>query len=330
MSVRVQCVLCPHMCELAPGERGRCTVRLNRDGELVSLVYGRPVAVHVDPVEKKPLFHFMPGIDVFSIATAGCNLSCDFCQNWEISQAPPEEVSPYHMPPEAVVESALEYRCGAVAYTYTEPIVYFEYTRDCARLAREAGLANILVTAGYINPGPLAELAPYIDAANVDLKSMSDSYYRNTCGGTLQPVLNTITALKDSGTWVEITNLVVPTMNDTDDDIETLAAWVLDNTGAETPLHFSRFFPMYRMTDLPPTPVDTLKRARERALEMGLHHVYVGNAVTSDGMMTTCPGCGRTLIERHGYMVTSMRIRNGCCEYCSAPVAGVWNGTEDL
>jgi len=329
MSNSVQCVLCPHLCTLAPGERGRCGVRLNVEGELVSLVYGRPVAVHIDPVEKKPLFHFLPGIDVFSIATAGCNLKCEFCQNWEISQAVPEDMTPYDMPPEAVIENALDFSCRAIAYTYTEPVVYFEYTRDCARLAREAGIKNILVTAGYINPGPLSELAQYIDAANVDLKAMSDDYYRNICGGTLQPVLDTITYLKESGTWVEVTNLVVPTLNDDPDEIDSLSRWVLENTGEDTPLHFSRFFPMYRLTDLPPTSIDTLRGARERAMEIGLNHVYVGNAVTQDGMTTECPECGETLVVRQGFMITENNILNGKCGNCSAPIAGVWDGMEE-
>lgn len=330
MSNSVQCVLCPHLCTLAPGERGRCGVRLNVDGKLVSLVYGKPVAVNIDPVEKKPLFHFMPGIDVFSIATAGCNLKCEFCQNWEISQIAPEDATPYDMSPEAVVENALTYNCQAIAYTYTEPVVFFEYTRDCARLARAAGLKNILVTAGYINPGPLSELAEYIDAANVDLKSMSDDYYRNICGGTLQPVLDTITYLKESGIWVEITNLIVPTLNDKQDEIDALYTWVLDNTGENTPLHFSRFFPMYRLTDLAPTSIEALQEARQRALEAGLNYVYVGNAVTSEGMITECPECGETLIARQGYMITENNIQNGNCGNCSAPIAGVWDGTEEM
>jgi len=329
MSNSVQCVLCPHLCILAPGERGRCRVRLNVEGELVSLVYGLPVAVHIDPVEKKPLFHFMPGIDVFSIATAGCNLKCEFCQNWEISQAAPEDVTPYDMPPEAVIENALSYGCEAIAYTYTEPVVFFEYTRDCARLARDAGIKNILVTAGYINPGPLSELSEYIDAANVDLKSMSDTYYRNICGGTLQPVLDTIISLKESGTWVEVTNLIVPTLNDDPDEIDLLSRWVLDNTGNDTPLHFSRFFPMYRLADLAPTSIDTLRGARERAMDTGLNYVYVGNAVTPGGTITRCPECGETLVARQGYMITERNILNGNCGNCSAPIAGVWDGMEE-
>jgi pyruvate formate lyase activating enzyme len=283
----------------------------------------------VDPVEKKPLFHFLPGTDVFSIATVGCNLRCDFCQNWEISQAAPEDVAPYDLEPEAVVEYALEYGCRSIAYTYTEPVVYYEYALDCARLARENGISNILVTAGYINPGPLAELASHVDAANVDLKSMSDRYYREVCGGTLQPVLDTILALRDRGVWVEVTNLVVPALNDGDEDIENLSRWVLENAGPDTPLHFSRFFPMYRLADLAPTPVDTLASARERAMDMGLNFVYVGNAVTTDGMVTRCPSCDHVLIERQGYQVEVTGMSGGLCDGCGAAVPGVWDVTED-
>ena len=309
------------MCILAPGERGRCSVRLNVDGELVSLVYGRPVAVNIDPVEKKPLFHFMPGVDVFSIATAGCNLKCEFCQNWEISQAAPEDVSPYDMPPEAVVENALSYGCKAIAYTYTEPVVFFEYTRDCARLARAAGIKNILVTAGDINRGPRSELAEYIDAANVDLKSMSDTYYRNICGGTLQPVLETITYLKESGTWVDVTNLIVPTLNDDPDEIRDMCKWIIDNLGSEYPVHFSRFHPNFRLTNRPPTPVKTLEMAYNIALEEGLKYVYIGN-VAEIAEDTYCPNCGKKIIDRSGYLIRSIHIKDGKCEFCNFKIFG--------
>jgi pyruvate formate lyase activating enzyme len=322
---RVQCVLCPHACVLKPGERGRCSVRLNIDGALISLVYGKPVAVNVDPVEKKPLFHFLPGSDVLSIATAGCNLRCLFCQNWEISQSDPEDVSPYDLPPEAVVEQALAAGCGSIAYTYTEPIVFFEYMRDTAVLAREAGLRNIMVTAGYINQGPLAELAPLMDAANIDLKSIREDFYRDICGATLQPVLDCIMTMKSMGTWVEVTNLIVPTLNDSQEDIEELSDWMLEYAGPDTPLHFSRFFPMYRLPDLPPTPLEVLEEARATAKDKGMRFVYVGNAVSSEGAVTVCPNCGAAVMARQGYIVTSRLVdENGLCGMCSAPVPGVW------
>jgi len=322
---RVQCVLCPHACVLDPGMRGRCSVRLNLDGGLVSLVYGKPVAVNVDPVEKKPLFHFLPGSSTLSIATAGCNLRCLFCQNWEISQADPEDVGTFDLPPAAVVDQAVSAGCASIAYTYTEPTVFYEYVRDTAALAREAGLRNILVTAGYINPGPLAELAPLIDAANVDLKSIREDYYREVCGATLQPVLDSIEAMLGAGVWVEVTNLVVPTLNDSTDDLSALTDWMLDHAGPDVPLHFTRFFPMYRLPDLPPTPIDVLVQAREDAMRKGLRFVYVGNAVSESGAVTFCPSCGASLVTREGYSVTGCAIDgDGLCGSCSGAIPGVW------
>jgi pyruvate formate lyase activating enzyme len=322
---RVQCLLCPFGCILKPGERGTCRVRLNLDGELVSLVYGLPVAVHVDPVEKKPLFHFRPGSPTFSIACVGCNLGCLYCQNWEISQARPEEVPPVEMQPGEVVASAIEAGCTSISYTYTEPIVWYEYMLDTAKAAREAGLANILITAGYINEGPLRELAPYIDAANVDLKGITDSFYARMCSGTLAPVLRTLEVLSELGVWLEVTNLVIPDWNDSEDDISSLCSRFFELLGGDVPLHFSRFFPMYRLVDLPPTPVSTLERARLAAGEAGLRYVYVGNATTSGGETTTCPDCGEELVVRHGFSVETMRIESGACPCCSARIPGVWN-----
>jgi pyruvate formate lyase activating enzyme len=320
----VQCLLCPFGCILGPGERGVCRVRLNLAGELVSLVYGLPVAVHVDPVEKKPLFHFRPGTPTFSIASVGCNLGCLYCQNWEISQARPEDVPPVDLPPAEVVSSALEAGCSSISYTYTEPVVWFEYMLDTARAAREAGLANILVTAGYINEGPLRELAPFIDAANVDLKGITDSFYSRMCSGTLAPVLRTLQVLAETQVWLEVTNLVVPGWNDSDDDITALCDAFASLLGPDVPLHFSRFFPMYRLVDLAPTPTGTLERAKQIAGEAGLKYVYVGNAVTPGGQTTFCPSCGAALVVRHGYSVESMMLEDGACPECSAGIPGVW------
>jgi pyruvate formate lyase activating enzyme len=320
----VQCLLCPHACELEEGQRGTCRVRMNLDGELVSLVYGRPVAAHVDPVEKKPVYHYRPGTKTFSIATAGCNLGCEFCQNWEISQAAPEDVPPYRMEPGEVLSRAEQTGCSSVAYTYTEPIVFYEYMEDTARLARDAGLGNIMVTAGYVNEGPLRELAPLIDAANVDLKSIRDDYYRSVCHGTVGPVLNALEVLRESGVWLEVTNLVVPGLNDSDRDLEELCSWIVDHLGADVPLHFSRFFPTYRMTDRPPTPLDTLERAGEIASDAGLSFVYVGNVVTREGDDTFCPSCGGAVIRRDGFRVVENRIGDGRCESCGEGIPGVW------
>jgi pyruvate formate lyase activating enzyme len=322
---RVQCLLCPFGCVLEPGERGTCRVRLNLDGQLVSLVYGLPVAAHVDPVEKKPLFHFRPGSSTFSIACVGCNLGCLCCQNWEISQACPEDVPPFEMQPADVVEQAIEAGCDSISYTYTEPIVWYEYMLDTAKAAREAGLANILVTAGYINEGPLRELAPFIDAANVDLKGITDSFYRRMCSGTLAPVLKTLQVMAETGVWLEVTNLVIPDRNDSDEDITALCETFSGLLGPDVPLHFSRFFPMYRLLDLPPTPVSTLEKARQIAMGAGLEFVYVGNASTPGGEDTVCPGCGERLVVRHGFTVESMRIESGACPACSARIPGVWD-----
>jgi len=324
MSSRVQCLLCPHACVMADGERGTCRVRLNRGGELVSLVYGLPAAVHVDPVEKKPLFHFRPGSPTFSIASVGCNLGCLYCQNWDISQADPEDVPPLDMPPEAVVEEALAAGCTSISYTYTEPVVWYEYMYDTAVLAREAGLANILVTAGYICEGPLRELIPVLDAANVDLKGITDSFYRGMCSGTLAPVLRCLEIMKDEGLWLEVTNLIVPGWNDSTDDLRSLVDDLASRLGPSVPLHFSRFFPMYRLTDLAPTPVETLQAARVEAQSAGLDFVYVGNVQVEGGSTTVCPGCGRELVARTGYTVTRLDIVDGCCPSCGAAIPGRW------
>ena len=322
----VQCLLCPHGCIIEPGQRGTCGVRANIDGELVSLVYGRPVAVHVDPIEKKPLYHFQPGSGSFSIATVGCNLGCRFCQNWEISQALPEDVPPYELPPERVVDEALRYGCSSISYTYTEPIIFYEYMFDTATLARQSGLKNVMVTAGYINQGPLEQLATVIDAVNVDLKAMSDRYYREMCYGTLEPVLRTILTLVEAGVWVELTNLVIPGWNDSEEDITALVDWVLSEIGSSVPLHFSRFMPMYQLTELPPTPVETLSSARSAALSAGMSFVYVGNVVTAEGSHTFCPGCGRRLIARQGYLIDEMTLTpEGNCPDCGEPIPGVWS-----
>lgn len=320
----IRCRLCPKCCRILPGQRGECRVRMNLDGELRTVTYGRPCSVQVDPIEKKPLFHFLPGTRVLSIGTVGCNLHCRNCQNWEISQANPEDLPSLDLPPEKLPPLAQRERCPAVAYTYTEPLVYYEYTRDCCQVARAAGLRNVLVTAAYVNHEPLAQLAPLIDAANVDIKAMSDRFYRDVCDATLQPVLTAIETLHAAGVHLEITNLVIPTLNDTDALLLDLARWVLTHLGAETPLHFSCFFPRHRMTDLPPTPPATLERARDLARAEGLHHVYLGNVATADGDATRCGGCQSVLIRRDRYAIAVNRLCNGACPDCARPLAGIW------
>jgi pyruvate formate lyase activating enzyme len=275
----VECRLCPHHCRIPHGKTGRCRSRRNQDGVLMSEVYGRPCALAVDPIEKKPLYHFHPGTTCLSIACTGCNFRCLNCQNYDISQAASVDsvFSEDTLSPEQVVSLCMKHRCPGIAYTYTEPLTYIEYVKDCARLAHENGLWNILVTAGYVCQEPLADLLPWLDAANIDLKSFSDDIYQRVSGGHLQPVLDTILAMRDAGVWIEITNLVIPTVNDDMDMIRRMCRWLVANGLAKTPLHFSRFFPRYKMLNLPPTPVQTLRAARQIALDEGLQYVYLGN-----------------------------------------------------
>ena len=273
----VECLLCPHHCRIVDGKTGICRSRRNLNGRLVSDVYGKPCALAIDPIEKKPLYHFHPGTKCLSIACTGCNFRCLNCQNHDISQAAPTDADHYRLTPEEVVAFCLKHHCPGIAYTYTEPLTYIEYITDCARLAHEAGLWNILVTAGYVCQEPLADLLPYLDAANVDLKSFNDDIYRKVSGGHLQPVLDTILAMRDAGVWIELTNLLIPGVNDELQMIRQMCRWLADNHLAEAPLHFSRFFPRYKMQDIPPTSLHTLKAAKQVAQEEGIIHVYLGN-----------------------------------------------------
>ncbi|MGA2973765.1 MAG: AmmeMemoRadiSam system radical SAM enzyme [Spirochaetia bacterium] len=322
----VRCELCPRLCILGPGARGYCKVRVNIDGTLYSLVYGRIAAIHVDPIEKKPLFHFLPGAKALSIATAGCDLSCAFCQNWTISQAYPEETQAETLTPRDIVDMAKREGCQVIAYTYNEPTVFYEFMLDCAKLARQNGIRNVWVTAAYITPGPLRELAKYLDAANVDIKGIRDDYYRKYCDGHVEPVLDAIKILKEEGVYVEITNLVVPDGNDSDQDIRDLSAWVMQNLGPDAVLHFSRYFPMYKMEQPGPTPESTLLQARRIAQEQGLRYVYIGNLPGPGYEDTICPNCGRLLVRRIGFDIdwSTYGIVNGACRYCGAKVSGVW------
>ena len=273
----VECQLCPHHCRIADGKTGICGSRRNQGGVLFSEVYAKPCALAIDPIEKKPLYHFHPGTKCLSIACTGCNFRCLNCQNHDISQASPNEVDHYDLSPNDVVALCLKHQCPGIAYTYTEPLTYIEYITDTARLAHDAGLWNILVTAGYVCQQPLADLLPFIDAANIDLKSFSDDIYRKVSGGRLSTVLDTILAMKQAGVWIELTNLVIPTVNDDMDMIRRMCRWLVDNGLADAPLHFSRFFPRYKMNDIPPTPLHTLQAAKQVALEEGLRNVYLGN-----------------------------------------------------
>lgn len=330
MSEWLECQLCPKYCRIEEGRTGDCGIRMNLDGKLLATTYGVPCSVHMDPIEKKPLFHFIPGTAIFSLATVGCNLHCRNCQNHTISQAIPEDVEGYRAPPDKLVESALRQQALSIAYTYTEPLVYYEYTYDCCVMARERGVKNVLVTAGYVNEKPLRQLLPYVDAANVDLKAFSEDFYRDNCGGSLKPVLRNLEIFVEMGVWLEITNLIIPSLNDDGDEISRMCKWIVHKLGEEVPVHFSRFHPQYKMTNLPPTPAATLEDARERARAEGLKHVYVGNLRSRTGENTYCPNPGcrereRPLVERIGYHIMDNRLANGRCPACGTRVAGVWN-----
>lgn len=274
---RVECQLCPHHCKIANGKTGICRSRWNKDGVLVSEGYGKPCSLAIDPIEKKPLYHFHPGTKCLSIACTGCNFRCLNCQNHEISQVSPADVEHYDLSPQQVVDLCLEHHCPGIAYTYTEPLTYLEYIVDTARLAHKNGLWNILVTAGYVCQEPLADLLPHLDAANIDLKSFSDNIYQKVSGGHLQPILDTILAMRDAGVWVELTNLIIPDVNDDMTMIRQMCHWIAGNGLADNPLHFSRFFPRYKMHNIPPTPIQTLKKAKLIAQEEGIKYVYLGN-----------------------------------------------------
>ena len=324
MGATVQCELCPKGCVIQPGQSGECRIRVNMDGRLVAVTYGHPCSVHVDPVEKKPMFHFLPGTGILSLATVGCNLHCKNCQNWEISQENPENVPADELPPEQIPLLAKQTNCLSVAYTYTDPVVYYEYTLDSCIKVREAGLKNVLVTAAYINKEPWQKLCQHIDGAKIDMKSMSEEFYRDICSATLAPVLDACVQAKSMGISVEPTNLVIPTLNDSDEDFKKLARWIAENLGRETPLHFSRFFPNYQMKNLPPTPAETLDRAKQIAEGEGLHYVYVGNISRPNAENTYCPSCKKLLIERRGYQVLQNNLRAGRCPACNTEIPGIW------
>lgn len=324
MSPTVQCELCPTECVLENYQVGGCRTRINKDGVLYSLVYGKPCAVAIDPIEKKPFFHFLPGTSAFSIATAGCVLGCKFCQNWQISQASPETVDSRDLPPADVVRQAAYYGCRSITYTYTEPTVFYEYMYDTAVIARQYGIKNTMHSCGYINQTPLRKLAKLLDAADIDLKAFTEDFYSRICGGRLQPVLDSLVALKQEKVWLEITNLVIPTLNDDPKTMRDMFRWIVKELGPDVPLHLSRFFPHYKLKDLPPTPPETLRDARNIALDAGIRHVYLGN-LRSEAENTYCHRCSKLLIERIGYFIKQNRLRVGACSFCGTKLPGVWS-----
>ncbi len=326
---RVHCGLCRFRCQIAEGQRGLCGVRENRDGILYSLVYGLSIAERIDPIEKKPLFHFYPGSLSFSVATAGCNFRCLHCQNYQISQLPrgaSHAIGGHPLAPGEIVRRAREGNCRTIAYTYTEPTIFFEYAYDTAVLARRAGLKNIFVSNGYTTSEALEAIAPYLDGANVDLKGFSEEFYREVAGATLNGVLETLCDYKRLGIWLEVTTLLIPGRNDRESELRKMAAFIADELGVDTPWHVTAFYPTYRLTDAPPTPPATLRKARRIGQEAGLRYVYTGNIPGEEGESTFCPACGELVVERRGFRLGRRALRQGACAACGEKIAGVGLG----
>lgn len=353
----VQCELCPNRCLLTKGQTGRCRVRQNIGGRLYSLVYGKPVTIHLDPIEKKPFYHFLPGEKTYSLATVGCNLRCKYCQNWDIAQRSPSDVKSMDYSPEEIVNEAINQGAKIISFTYSEPTVFYEYTLDIAKLARKKGIKTTIISNGYINKEPLEKLLPYIDAIKIDLKGFNDKYYQEIVGGHLEPVLETLKFLAEynretchpelvSGSdgiskqvrhdgekkcfrgnpvHLEIVNLLVPGLNDSEKEIKEMSLWIKENLGADIPLHFSRFYPQYRLENLPPTPEETVKKARKIAMSVGLKYVYTGNITDEEGVTTFCPDNKEPLIKRKGYFVEENKVnKEGIGEGCKTRIYGVW------
>ena len=320
----IECQLCPRQCRLGDKERGYCGVRENDGGIYYTLVYGKVCALNVDPIEKKPFFHVLPKTNALSLATAGCNVNCKFCQNWEISQARPEQVRNVDLSPAQAAEAAGRYGCPTIAYTYSEPTVYYEFMVDTALEARKRGIRNVVVSGGFINPEPLEALTRIVDAIKIDLKAFTPEFYKNYVQGKLQPVLDAITLVRKSKVWLEIVYLVIPTLNDDLDDIRRMARWMAGTIGTDVPLHFTRFSPMYLLKNLPPTPVSSLEKARDAARAEGLRFVYIGNVPGHEGENTVCPKCRTLLIRRFGYQIQENNLKGGACPNCRTAIPGLW------
>lgn len=320
----VQCGLCPHHCPVPAGARGRCGVRENRNGTYYTLVHSRVCALHTDPIEKKPLFHYMPGKNAVSLATPGCNFSCKFCQNWQISQAKPEEIYCQYVTPENIVQEAVNSKTPCIAYTYSEPTIFYEFMYDVAKLGNERGIKSVMISNGFMEDKPQAELLEQLDAVKVDFKGFSDDYYQNICGGTLKGVQDSIKRIRAKGKWLELVVLVVPTLNDSSDEITAMASWIAGELGDEVPVHFSRFHPEYKLKNLPITPVETLDRCVEICKNKGLKYVYVGNLAGHPAENTYCPSCTKVVIRRYGLYVLSIDIKDGKCAFCGHKIAGVF------
>jgi pyruvate formate lyase activating enzyme len=320
----LQCLKCPHGCLLGEDQSGRCRSRVNRKGKMYSIAYGNPCAVHIDPIEKKPLSHFLPTTRAFSVAVAGCTFACLNCQNWQVSQFSPTETKNYDLMPTKLVEKCLSTRCESIAYTYSEPTTFYEYAYDTAKIARSHNIRNVWKSCGFINEEPIRKLAKYLDASNIDLKSLDDNIYAKLNSGRLEPVLRTLKILKEEGVWLEITNLVIPTWTDDLDLIKRMCDYLYKNGFSDCPLHFSRFSPLHKLTQLPKTPVSTLEKAREIAMKSGIKYAYIGNVPGHDGAHTYCHKCNKMIVERRGHSIIKNDIVNGKCRFCNEKIPGVW------
>lgn len=321
---KIRCKLCPRECVIDDRERGYCGVRENHGGSYYTLVHSRVCAAHIDPIEKKPFFHFHPGTLAFSVATAGCNVNCKMCQNWDISQSRPEQVRSTYLPPQELANLVEQNRCPTIAYTYSEPVIFYEYMRDAADAGHARGIKSVVVSGAFIQQDPLKKLCLGVDAIKVDLKAFSERFYKEVVNGQLKPVLDALVTMHKSGMWTEIVYLIVPTLNDSDAEFRALAQWVKSDLGVDVPLHFSRFHPEYLLKNLPPTPLETMERAKAIADSEGLHYVYLGNVPGHPAESTYCPKCRRVVVGRIGFTVTEMHLRKGKCEYCQQTIPGVW------
>jgi pyruvate formate lyase activating enzyme len=322
---KIQCKLCPKQCTIDDLERGYCGVRENRNGTYYTLVHSQLCSYHIDPIEKKPFFHFLPDTNAFSFATVGCNVECKFCQNWQISQIRPEQTKNYFMTPSDIAIAASTNDCKSIAYTYTEPVIFYEYMYDTILAGKKKDIKSVMISNGYINPEPLKKLCEIIDGIKVDLKAITESFYKNYVNGELKPVLNSLEMIKKTKVWLEIVYLVIPTLNDKEDEFKQLAKWIKTNLGLDVPIHFTRFYPQYKLQNLPPTPIDTLEMAKKIADSEGHHYVYVGNVPGNPGENTYCPNCKNKVIERIGYSIRNVKIKNSRCEHCGGYIPGVWN-----
>jgi len=320
---KLVCKLCPHECRVADLERGTCGVRENRNGTYYTQVYGNPCAIHIDPIEKKPIFHYFPTTQALSIATAGCNFVCKFCQNWEISQKRPEQVTSRNLLPKDIIRTAKLQNCKTVAHTYTEPVIFFEYMLDCAIEGKKQGVPNVMISNGFIQEKPMRELCKYLGAVKIDLKAFTEKFYADICDGKLKPVLDTLTVLKDEGIWFEIVVLIISTLNDSPQELDAMTKWVVKELGPDVPIHFSRFYPTFMLKNIPPTPPQILHTARKIAMGNGVKFAYVGNLL-SDAEHTYCPSCGKILIERMRYAVRVKGLKKNKCMHCNEPIPGVY------